>query len=149
MFTIQVATADETTEISDLVNRAYTKWIEVMGGKPRPMTADYNTLIAEQHVFSAREGTELVGVLVIWHIDDALYIDNLAVAPSHQGQGIGHKLLNFAEQKVRELNLNTLTLMTNVKMEYNQAYYRKYGFTETRREMMSNGRSVVWMAKQL
>jgi len=148
-FSIQLAAPDAATEVAALVNAAYSKWVEVIGGKPMPMTADYGTLIAQQLVYCARDGQELVGVLVIWQSDDALYIDNVAVAPSQQGRGIGDKLLAFAEQKARDMGLRKLTLLTNEKMVYNQTYYLKHGYAETRRELMPNGRRAVWMHKLL
>lgn len=148
-FNIDMAVAEDSAEVAALVNAAYSKWIEVIGGIPMPMTADYDALIAQQCVYRVREGGALVGVLVIWREQDALYIDNLAVSPAQQGRGIGDQLLTFAEQKARELKLPMLTLLTNEKMLYNQTYYRKHGFMETRRETMPNGRRAVWMHKPL
>ncbi|MBL8161167.1 MAG: GNAT family N-acetyltransferase [Anaerolineae bacterium] len=147
--TIQLAAPDEIREIQALVNAAYSKWIDVIGGKPRPMTADYGTLIAQQRVYAVREEAELVAILVMWQEDDALYIDNLAVAPAHQQQGIGDRLLLFAEQTAREMNLPALTLITNEKMLYNQAYYLKHGFVELRRETLATDRRIVRMQKLL
>ena len=148
-FNVHPATADEAANIAALVNAAYSKWIDVIGGKPMPMTVDYAALIAKNCVYSVREEADLVAVLVIWPLDDALYIDNIAVAPTHQGRGIGDRLLAFAEQKARELKLDRLTLLTNEKMVSNQIYYRKHGYAELRREIMPNGRRAVWMQKDL
>lgn len=146
---IQQATPAEMAEVVALVDAAYTKWIEVLGGKPMPMTTDYAPLIAQQYVYSIREGSELVAVLVIWPEEDTFYIDNIAVSPAHQGRGIGAQLMAFAEQQARALNLPRITLMTNIKMEYNQAYYIKHGYVEIHREVLPNGRIGVWMQKQL
>lgn len=146
---IRQATAAEAPEIFALVQDAYRKWIAVIGGRPLPMTADYDALIARQQVYSAREGGALVGVIVLWPQDDALYIDNLAVAPAQQGRGIGRLLLAFAEQQARALGLTALTLLTNEKMTTNQTYYARYGYVETGRETMPSGRRAVWMRKTL
>ncbi len=146
---IRHATPEEIAQIAAIVNAAYTKWIDVIGGKPMPMTADYHALIAQQRVYSVRDGLELIAVLVIWQADDALYVDNLAVDPAHQGRGVGSQLLTFAERKAREMQLSKLTLCTNEKMTYNQAHYAKHGYFEIRRETTPNGRRAVWMQKQL
>ena len=148
-FKIQLATPNDAAEITALVNAAYSKWIPIIGGKPMPMTANYAELIAKDYVYVVREGAALIGVLVIWELDDALYIDNIAVAPEQQGRGIGDRMLAFAEEKAREMNLRTMTLLTNAKMESNQAYYRKHGYVETRRQTIAEGRVAVWMHKPL
>jgi ribosomal protein S18 acetylase RimI-like enzyme len=146
---IQRATDDESPAVAALVNAAYSKWIEVIGRKPMPMLADYDALIARQCVYCAREGLVLVGVIVLWPADDSLYIDNIAVASKQQGRGVGDALLAFAEQQASALNLSRMTLLTHEKMLYNQDYYRKHGYTELRRETFPDGRSAVWMEKQL
>ena len=146
--TIRLAEPKDAAAVSQLVNAAYSKWIPVTGREPMPMLADYPALIAQQVVYVAEDG-EIVGVLVIWPMNEnnSLYIDNLAVRPDHQRLGIGEFLLNFAEGQAREMKLPILSLMTNEKMEYNQAFYRKHGFAETRRETISEGRRAVWMHK--
>ena len=45
--------------------------------------------------------------------------------------------------------LRLLRLLTNEKMEYNQNYYRKQGYSETHRETFPDGRRAVWMQKPL
>ena len=148
-FEIELATTSDAATVAKLVDAAYSKWIPILGRKPTPMTANYEDLIALDRVYKVCEGIELIGVCVIWTEKDALYIDNLAVHPDHQGRGIGDSMLQFAELKARERDLNRLTLVTNEKMEYNQIYYRKHGFNELRRDPLPDGGRVVWMYKEL
>jgi ribosomal protein S18 acetylase RimI-like enzyme len=148
-FDIQLATPNEAADVAALVDAAYSKWVEVIGGKPMPMLADYPALVDKGFVHTVHEAGILVGVLVIWQIDDALYIDNVAVHPDHQRRGIGDLLLAFTEQQARAMGLHKLTLLTNEKMESNQAYYLKHRYVETRRETLPNGRRAVWMHKAL
>jgi ribosomal protein S18 acetylase RimI-like enzyme len=148
-FNIQLATATEANDIAALVNAAYSKWIPITGTTPMPMLADYPALIAKNVVYAVREGNELVAALVIWQEDDALYIDNIAVHPEHQKRGIGDLLLSFAEEKARAMNLTKLSLMTNEKMESNQAYYRKHGYVEVDRYQFTENRRAVVMHKQI
>src|SRR5262249_26373051 len=91
----------------------------------------------------------IVGVLVIWPIEDAMLIENICVSPDQQRGGIGRQLMDFAEQKAHEAGLNLMRLYTNVKFEVNQAYYRTLGYVEPRRETTPDGRHTVWMHKQL
>jgi ribosomal protein S18 acetylase RimI-like enzyme len=146
---IRPASPDEVMQVAALVNAAYEKWIAVIGDKPRPMLADYDALTAQGRVYCVRHSDELAAVLVLWPVDGALYIDNLAVSPAHQKQGIGAHLLEFAESQARSLGLPLLRLCTNQKMLYNQAYYARHGFSETARESAPDGRHVVWMEKQV
>lgn len=151
VLTIRLAAPEDAAPVSQLVDAAYSKWITVIGRKPMPMTADYPALIDRNLVYVLDKNDSMAAVLVIWPQlkENTLYIDNVAVHPDEQRQGLGEMLLDFAEQKAREEELPTLSLMTNAKMESNQNYYRKHGFVETRRDTIRDGRQVVWMHKSL
>ena len=148
-FKMRLAEVDESEAVSRVVDAAYSKWIAVIGRKPLPMLADYPQLISQRFVYVLMDGKQIAAVLVIWPSSGSLYIDNIAVHPDYQRQGIGERLLGFAEQKAREVGLPRLTLVTNAKMESNQAYYRKHGYSETRRDLTADGREVVWMHKPI
>ena len=149
MTEIRLAKPDERAAVAEIVDAAYSKWIPVIGRKPAPMLADYDKLIAEGVVYVIAPEDTIIGVLVIWPVDDALLIENICVHPDQQRAGIGHKLIDFAEQKARAAGLKLMRLYTNQKFEVNQAYYRKLGYIETRRETTADGRHVVRMHKTL
>jgi ribosomal protein S18 acetylase RimI-like enzyme len=149
MTDIRLAKPDEREAVAALVDAAYSKWIPVIGRKPGPMLADYEKLIADNVVYVVTAENQIVGVLVIWPIEDAMLIENICVSPDQQRGGIGRQLMDFAEQRAREDGLNLMSLYTNEKFEVNQAYYRKLGYVETRREITADGRHTVWMHKQL
>lgn len=146
---IRLALAGDTQAVKEVVDAAYSKWIPVIGVKPLPMLADYPALIQRGFVHVMIESERIIAVLVIWPLDDALYIDNVAVHPDHQRRGIADTLLTFAEQQARGAGFHLLRLVTNEKMVYNQAYYLRHGFAETRRDLTPDGRRVVWMHKSL
>jgi ribosomal protein S18 acetylase RimI-like enzyme len=146
---IRLAKPDEREAIVAIVDAAYSRWIPVIGRKPGPMLADYEKLIADNVVYVITSENAIVGVLVIWPIEDAMLIENICVSPDQQRGGIGRQLMDFAEQKAHEAGLNLMRLYTHEKFEVNQAYYRKLGYVETRRETTPDGRSAVWMDKQL
>ena len=146
---IRLATPFDTDTVTALVHAAYSKWLPVLGYPPMPMEADYAALIDRQVVYVADEGDQIVGVLVIWAIENAMLIENVAVHPQAQKGGVGKLLLDFAEQKAREAGLPQIALYTNEKMVYNQDYYRKLGYVETRREVRGENRRIVWMYKVL
>jgi ribosomal protein S18 acetylase RimI-like enzyme len=147
--TLRLALPADVEGVKQVVDAAYSTWIPVIGMKPRPMLADYPALIERGFVHVMSEGERMIAVLVIWTEGDALYIDNIAVHPDHQRRGIANRLLDFAEQQARERGFSRLTLMTNEKMAYNQAYYLKHGFAETQRALSPDGRRVVSMEKPL
>ena len=150
-FLPRLATADDYDAIIACVDAAFTPWIPIIGMKPMALTADYHEFIARKVVYIV-DGTragELSGLLIIYPVDDALYIDTIGVNPAYQKHGLGRKLMGFAEQKTREAGLDKITLVTNAKQISNQDYYRKSGFVETHRETLEPGRVGVWMAKTL
>jgi ribosomal protein S18 acetylase RimI-like enzyme len=150
-FTIRLATPDDYQALVDCVKAAFTKWIDIIGMKPMALTADYHDFINRgvTYVIDGDQAGELAGLLIIYPVDDALYVDTIGVNPAYQKHGLGRRLLTFAEAKAREAGLTKMTLVTNALQISNQAYYRKNGYVETHRESLEPGRVGVWMAKAL
>ena len=150
-FPIRVATLDDHRAVESCVHAAFRAWVPLIGIKPLALTADYEAHIKRgtTYLVEGSSKDDLAGVLVYWQVDDALYVDILAVNPGYQKNGLGRRLLTFAEQKARELGLLKLKLVTNEKMVANQEYYKRFGYVETRRETFQPGRVGVWMAKIL
>ena len=150
-FSPRLATADDYDAIIACVDAAFTPWIPIIGMKPMALTADYHDFIERKvlYVVDGNQPGEAAGLLIIYPVEDALYIDTIGVNPSYQKHGLGRRLMTFAEQKTREAGLNKMTLVTNPKQISNQEYYRKNGFIETHRETLEPGRVGVWMAKTL
>lgn len=149
MYDIRLARAEEREAVAAVVDAAYSKWIPVIRRKPAPMLADYDKLIADGVVYVIAPDDAVIAVLVIWPIADALLIENICVQPGQQRGGIGRALMDFAEGKARSAGFDRVRLYTNEKFEANQAYYRKLGYAETRREITVDGRRIVWMHKDL
>ena len=149
--TIRLATSVDYPAVVACIQAAFTKWIDIIGMKPFALTADYHDYINRgvTYVVEGNREDDLAGLLIIWQVHDALYVDTIAVNPIHQKQGLGSRLLSFAEQKAHEIGLAKLTLVTNAKMVANQEYYRKHGFVETHRHSFEADRVGVWMAKTL
>jgi ribosomal protein S18 acetylase RimI-like enzyme len=145
---VRPATQDDTVQIVRLVNAAYAKYLDRMKKPPAPMLADYATLIAHGEVYVLAAGAEVTGLLVIEAQDGALFVENVAVDPAFQGQGLGRRLMAFAEQYARERRLRELRLYTNVVMVENLAFYRRLGFEEVERRV-DGGYQRVFMRKSL
>lgn len=144
---IRLATDADLAAIERLVAEAYSAWIPRIGRRPAPMDDDYGALIAAGQVHVAGADTVL-GLLVLIPEPDTLLLDNIAVAPSAQGQGIGRLLLGFAENEAKRLALPAIRLYTNEKMTENIALYLRHGFVETHRARQA-GHNRVFMRKAL
>lgn len=127
---IRAATPEDLDAIEAIVAAAYAKWVPRIGVRPRPMDDDYPTVMREFDVLVAERDDEVVGLLVLRAETDRLLIENIAVAPSHQGQGIGAELLDQAELEARAHGLDRLLLYTHEKMAENIAIYRRRGYGE-------------------
>ena len=64
---------------------------------------------------------------------DHLFVEAIAVLPELQGQGIGSRLLGFAEQMAGRLDLRSVRLFTNGEIAGNLIFYRRRGYHETGR----------------
>ncbi len=75
-------------------------------------------------------------------------IENIAVAPSCQGRGLGSALLRHAENLADTLGVQTLRLYTNQKFQSNIAFYERFGFAVESTEPFKGGWT-VYMRKSL
>ena len=115
-----------------------------MDRPPAPVLNDYRAAIEAGQVWVA--GVPVTGVLVLVGGEDSLLIENIAVAPSAQGRGIGRELMEFAEQRAREQGLPRLTLYSNEVMTENLAIYAHLGYREVERRA-DGGYRRVFMEK--
>lgn len=145
---IRPASAADTQEIHDLVRRAYGHYVARMGGPPGPMKEDYAAKVAQGGVSVAEEDGEIVGVIGLATESDHLLVENVAVDPGRQGEGIGRELLAFAETAARDAGLTTMRLFTHETMTENQALYLRLGYEETHRRPAGEF-ELVYFAKQL
>jgi ribosomal protein S18 acetylase RimI-like enzyme len=135
-------------EVRDLVRASYARYVGRIGKQPAPMLEDYAALIRAGEVWVLAEGGEVLGVLVIRPAEDHMFVDNVAVAPGHQGRGLGRELVAFAEEKAAEHGMPEIRLYTNEKMHENLDIYARLGFEETGRGL-DGGYRRVFMRKRL
>jgi ribosomal protein S18 acetylase RimI-like enzyme len=134
--------------VAELVERAYEGYVEEIGGRPAPMDADYAAAVRDGTLFVAEDGGEVAGAIVLVDEGEHLEIENVAVAPSRQGGGIGRALLAFAEEQARERGVAELRLFTHVVMTRNQRIYGLLGYTEIERRT-DHGFERVFYSKRL
>lgn len=147
---IRKATHDDVAAITTLTNAAYEKYVPRIGVKPQPMTTDYTQMLqtAQLWVAELASENEIAGVLVLEAEPDHLLIYSIAVRPAMQKHGIGKQLMAFTEQEAHRQGYSEIRLYTNIKMFENIEIYKKLGYHETHREVMSD-RVRVHMAKRV
>ncbi|HVE21353.1 MAG TPA: GNAT family N-acetyltransferase [Acidocella sp.] len=148
MSNIRPALAEDLEAVQKLVNTAYAPYIPRLGRAPGPMNDDYAAAIARGFVYLIETDGALAGLVVLIAEPEALLLDNIAVAPAAQGQKIGRRLMEFAEETARQRGLVHLRLYTNELMTENIGWYTRLGFSETHRGTETGFRR-VYMSRQL
>ena len=84
--TIRRAVASDAAAVRDLTRCAYAKWIPLIGREATPATENYDQIVRRDPVDLLLADGELVALVWVVPYPDHLLIENLAVAPAHQGQ---------------------------------------------------------------
>ena len=145
----RLAGPTDAPAIAALVDAAYAKWVPILGRKPMPMLVDYGRAVIEHRIDVIGVAGSLAALIETITAPDHLFIENIAVAPAQQGQGLGVSLLEHAETLARDSGLDTLRLLTNGRMQTNISLYQRHGYLITHIEERAPGWSVVHMSKSL
>jgi ribosomal protein S18 acetylase RimI-like enzyme len=145
---IRAATAADAAAIGQIVDQAYRHYIPRIGKPPGPMLDDYATRVAEGVVWVIEDESGLAGVIVLLPRPHHLLLDNVAVAPTRQGSGLGRRLLAFAEAEAVRRGYREIRLYTHQTMTENQRLYAAIGYEETGRGTEA-GYDRVFMRKRL
>jgi ribosomal protein S18 acetylase RimI-like enzyme len=146
---IRRARPADRAAVEAIVNAAYAAYIERIGKKPGPMLDDYGPLIEAGAVSVVEQPAGVIAALVVLvEKPGHLLLDNIAVDPQRQGQGLGRRLVAFAESEARRRGHDELRLYTHLTMTENIALYRHLGFVETGRGYEA-GYDRVFMTKPM
>jgi N-acetylglutamate synthase-like GNAT family acetyltransferase len=146
---IRRATAADAPAIRDLTRLAYRKWVPLIGREPLPMSADYERAVREHLIDLAERDDVLAGLVEMIPEPDHLLVENIAVRPDHQGQGLGARLLLHAEGTARLMGLTEVRLYTNQKFASNIDFYGRRGYTEFQRVSLVPHSVAVFMRKDV
>jgi ribosomal protein S18 acetylase RimI-like enzyme len=130
---IRNAATDDVARIGAIARAAYAKYVSRIGREPAPMVADFAAEIAARHVVVIEVAGRVSGYMVAWPEADAYFIDNIAIDPADQGEGLGRRLIEHATAEAHRLHLPALRLYTNALMIENLSMYEHIGFVETHR----------------
>ena len=78
--------------------------------------------------FAAVIDDELAGCVFTKEKDDRFYLGKLAVTPAFEGQGIGRKLVEKAEQLAVACGKPVMELQTRIELTRNHAVFEKLGY---------------------
>ena len=145
---IRRAVASDQHAVIECVRAAYGNYIERLGKPPAPMLADYAALIAEGVVYVLTIRGRIRGVLVMMRQGATMFVENIAIAPECQRQGLGRIVMMHIEQQTRKEQLSAIRLYTNELMTENLVFYHKLGFEEEGRSMQ-DGYQRVFLCKDL
>ena len=145
-FVLREGEPADADAIRALTREAYAKWVSVIGREPLPMSADYERAVRE-HRFDLLFAAERLVALIETDVrEDHVLIVNVAVAPDLQGQGLGRRMLAYADALARIEGLREVRLYTNARFEANIAIYRRLGYAVSREAPFGDG-VVVHMSK--
>ncbi len=126
--TVRRAGPQDADSVRTVVQAAYAKWVPVLGRKPVPMVADYDRGVLDHEIDLLHDDTVMVALIECIPQHDQLFIENIAVAPAHQGRGLGRWLLDHAERRAKAAALPKLGLLTAEAMASNVRLYQSAGF---------------------
>ncbi|MRG60731.1 GNAT family N-acetyltransferase [Agromyces sp. CFH 90414] len=141
------ARASDVPAVRALVREAYEPYTARIGRPAAPLTDDYQAIVAEGRAIVARRAGRIVGLLVTSVRADHVLVENVAVAASERGSGLGSALLALADDQARAAGVPEVRLYTNERMTENLAYYARRGFRETGRGT-ENGFARVHFARR-
>jgi GNAT superfamily N-acetyltransferase len=129
-------------EITELVNRVYAAaeeglWVD---GATRATTGEIGEMVAAGEIAVARLSGKIVGSVRVQVLDGGIGEFGVLVAdPAHRGEGIGRKLVVFAEELSRQRGLGVMQLELLVPRqwkhpgkEFLHAWYTRIGYRRVR-----------------
>lgn len=81
-------------------------------------------------VLIARERGRLVGFAIMYFGDDSAHLNLLGVRPSHQGRGIGRRLVSWLEQSARVAGIANVQLEVRVSNKAARRFYQSLNYWE-------------------
>jgi GNAT superfamily N-acetyltransferase len=109
----------DLARIREIAREAYRKYVPRIGREPAPMAADFAAEIAAGRVVVIEMDGAIAGYRVGWPETDAYLVDNVAIDPARQGEGLGRMLMDDAACSARRHGLTAIRLYTNAAMSEN------------------------------
>lgn len=79
---------------------------------------------SSMELLTLEEGTQVQGLLMLWHLEGLVFLENFAVSPSLRGQGMGAKMLEYVWDRWNK------PMLLEVEPPEGQMQRRRIGFYE-------------------
>jgi GNAT superfamily N-acetyltransferase len=150
---LERATDDDREAVEDLQFAAYEANRELLGVEPVPLLADYKAIFRHDEVWikraaAPREGLDAVLILKTENRGDDILIWSVSTSPDSQRLGLGHALLQCAEERARQLGRRDIRLYTGQRLSHLIDWYSRNGYEVERTEELED-RTLVHMVKHL
>lgn len=145
---VRRATTADLDRLIALQRSAYARNRPLLGVEPLPLLADYVEIFGTMEIWLAEKDDQIAGALILQQHPDHLLIWSIATDPALAGNGIGRELLARADDRARELGLDTLRLYTGSKLSHLVAWYGRNGYIVERVQELPD-RSLTHMLKRL
>ncbi len=145
---IRPAKPEDCAAVKQIAELAYAHYISRIGEKPAPMVADFDAHVARGEVSVVEVENEVQGFIIQHPKVDDWFVENLAVSPKVQDQGLGKALMAFAETEAQKRKKARVFLYTNAKMTESLDFYTRLGYAETHR-VTEDGFHRIYMEKRL
>lgn len=147
-FSIQPAQSADLSFLENCAREAYAQYVDAIGREPAPMLFDFRSRLADTPIEIMVSDGQPVGYIVWYLRDGDLFLESIAIAPSHLGRGYARRAINFLEEQARMAKRDAIVLYTNEKMTSNLSLYPHLGFVETGRKR-EDGFQRVYFRKNL
>jgi ribosomal protein S18 acetylase RimI-like enzyme len=75
------------------------------------------------------EGDQLIGSIMVGYEGHRGWVNYLAVRPDHRRRGLGRRLMDEAERRLRDLGCAKVNLQVRSSNETAREFYRQIGYT--------------------
>jgi len=128
--TIRKATKDDAPAMISLVNEAFTVE-DFLEGTRTDTERMAKSMQAGQFLVAEDAFGKIVATVYIELHGERGYFGMLAVDPSQQGQGLGRRMIEAAEDHCRRLGCNFMDIKVLSLRHGLPEYYRQFGYIET------------------
>ncbi len=128
---IRQARSKDLSAIADMMQTEYLKhYDERWTDENTKKTLDYYSEIG--HIFVAESDNMATGFVIVreefYNTGKSIMVEELVVEGTHQGKGIGKRLMRFVEDYCRKHNISFIWLITSKKAAAFE-FYKKIGYT--------------------
>ena len=142
-FEIRSATAEDIPALTELEIEAGQRFadigLEVIAADDPPTAEEFRPAIDDGRLVVAVLGQQLVGYAWWSELDGDAHLEQVSVATTMAGHGLGRTLIDHVCAEARRRRLPAMTLTTFRDVAWNGPLYERYGFTTLDDSMLSPG----------